>query len=65
MGFLSVTMDSRYRIESSEISLQNSKRKKTASLTQKTWQDKLLESRLQNYLVSKWVTRARLVDPLK
>jgi len=65
MGSLSVTMDNRYRIDSSEISLQNIKGKKMAVHAQKTWQDKLLESRLQNYLVSKWVSRARLIEPLK
>ena len=65
MGSLSVTMDSRYRVEPSEISLQKNKVKKKAGHAQKTWQEKLLESRLQNYLVSKWVTRARIIEPLK
>lgn len=65
MESLSVTMDNRYRVDSSEISLQKNKGKKKAGNAQKTWQDKMLESRLQNYLVSKWVSRARFVDPLK
>ena len=65
MGSLSVTMENRYRIDSSEISLQGIKGRKKAGHAQKTWQDKLLASRHQNHLVSLWVSRARLVEPLK
>ena len=65
MGSISATMDNRYRIDSLETSLQNIKVKKKAAYAHKTWQDKLLTGRQQNYLVSLWVSRARLVEPLK
>ena len=66
MGSLSVTLENRYQIVPSEISLPKKiKGRKKAGYAQKTWQDKLLASRHQNHLVSLWVERARLVEPLK